>query len=105
MNNLAAFSANGYGILLFGKLIFGAVAVFFGILTWRKTRKSYMVFFIFGIFSMYISILLQAARYFGFIATDVLNAGVIPVGDLFFETLPILFFIISLCLFLKTEDM
>lgn len=107
MNNLAAFTAEGYGVLLFAKLIFGAIAVFFGILTWHKTRKSYMIFFVFGIFALYISILLQTAGYFGFIILEPLKIENIslPLWHIFFETLPVIFFITALSLFLKSEGL
>ncbi|MEL5718987.1 hypothetical protein [Treponema pedis] len=104
MNNLQAFTPPYYGVVLFIKSLAGALAVFFAILVWHKTRKGYMVLFVFGVLSSYILTLVQSMNYFGFIMMYSFNIKNIPVGAVFFEIVPIIFFTASLCLFLKSDD-
>lgn len=91
-------------VLLFSKLIVGAIAVFFGILVWNKTRKNYIVLFVLGIFSIYIFFLIQSLNYFGFNMLSYFNIEQFVFILDFFELIPIILFIASLCLFLKSED-
>lgn len=87
--------------VLSAKLILGAVAAFLAILFWRKTRNPAEVLFIIGILFSYVSVLHKALRHFGFfVITDFVIADKIPITAIF-DTVPIIFFIISLLLFLK----
>ncbi len=104
MNNIQAFIPPYYGVVLFIKLVVGAIALFFAILVWHRTRKTYMVLFVLGVLSLYILALVQSMNYFGFIVMYSLSIKNIPVGTVFFEILPIIFFTASLCSFLKSDD-
>ncbi|UTC63224.1 hypothetical protein E4O05_04890 [Treponema sp. OMZ 787] len=101
MNDLVKFLSQGYPILLFTKLFLGAVAVFFGIIVWSKTKKVSMILFVLGVFLLYISILTDTLTYFGFINTKFFTIGHLPVLSLIFESVPIVFFIASFCVFLR----
>lgn len=104
MNNLQVFIPPYYGAVLFIKFLVGAIAVFFAILVWHKTRKAYMVLFVLGVLSAYILTLVQSMNYFGFIMMYSFSIKNIPVGAVFFEILPVTFFTASLCSFLKSDD-
>ena len=101
MNDLVKFLSEGYPILLFTKLFLGAVAVFFGIIVWSKTKKTSMILFVLGMFLMYISILTDTLTYFGFINTKFFTIGSLPLLSIIFENAPIVFFIASFCVFLR----
>lgn len=103
MNDLAGFFSDGYTLLLFIKLVLGAAAVFMAILSWRQTREPYMIFFILGILANYITILHQLLRYFGFVTEkDIIIKG-IALSVIVSENIPIILFIISLILFVKSK--
>ena len=101
MNDLVKFLSEGYPILLFTKLFLGAVAVFFAIIVWSKTKRISMILFVLGVFLMYISILTDTLAYFGFINTKFFTIGRLPLLSLIFESGPIAFFIASFCAFLR----
>ncbi len=103
MNDLAAFFSKGYTILLFIKLLLGAIAVFTAILAWRKTREPYMILFILGVLASYIAVLHQLLRYFGFVSERDIILGGIAVSIFISENVPAILFIISLCLFIKSK--
>ena len=79
MNDLVKFLSEGYPILLFTKLFLGAVAVFFAIIVWSKTKRLSMILFVLGMFLMYISILTDTLTYFGFINTKFFTIGSLPL--------------------------
>ena len=101
MNDLVKFLSEGYPILLFTKLFLGAVAVFFAIIVWSKTKRLSMILFVLGMFLMYISILTDTLAYFGFINTKFFTIGRLPLLSLIFESAPIALFIASFCVFLR----
>ena len=101
MSKLNLILSEGYPVLLFVKLFLGAVAVFFAVIVWSRTKRLSMIFFIFGIFFMYISILTEALNYFGFIDTNIFNIGKVPTISVFLEAIPIIFFIVSFCASLR----
>ena len=101
MNDLVKFLSEGYPILLFTKLFLGAIAVFFGIIVWSKTKRPSMILFVLGMFLMYISILTDTLTYFGFVNTKFFTIGRLPLLSLIFESAPITFFIASFCAFLR----
>ncbi len=103
MQELRSFLSDVQTLLLFTRLIFGAIAVFFAILSWRKTNESYMFFFIIGIFFDYASILYKTIKHFGFIGGEILSVKAISIGLSIFENIPILCFTIGFILFLKSK--
>ena len=103
MNDLAAFFPEGYTILLFIKLILGAAAAFIAVMAWRKTREPYMIMFILGILASYVTVLHQLLRYFGFVSEKDIILDGIAISIFISENIPIILFIASLCLFLKSK--
>lgn len=103
MGNTLLSVSDSYTILLFIKLTFGAAAVFFSILLWRKTQRFSVKFFILGIFSLYVSILYQILKHLGFITITLFEIYGLQTDLIFFEVIPIIFFIAAQCSFLKSD--
>lgn len=103
MENGILSTSDSYTILLFIKLAFGAIAVFFSILLWRKTQRFAAKFLILGIFFLYVSILYQILKHLGFITFTVFEIYGLQTDLIFLEVIPIIFFIAAQCSFLKSE--
>lgn len=85
------------------KLFLGAAAAFLAILFWRKTRTPAEIVFILGILSMYVSVLYKTLQRFGFFVFSYAVTNGIDILTALFDIVPIVFFIISLALFVKSR--
>jgi hypothetical protein len=87
-------------ILVLTKLVLGAIATFFAILVWSRTREAAWVLLAAGVIAAYAGILYSALRVFGIVPEDALLVGSIPVAEMIAQDLPTLFFIAAFVVFL-----
>jgi len=69
-------------------LAFGAVATFFAILLWSKTRDMAWIFVILGTVVSYAEIVFTTLRAFGIIDETLLSVSGIPVARMILVNLP-----------------
>lgn len=101
---MSEFNIIGESIYLLSiKFFLGAVAAFLAIMLWRKTRTPAEILFILGILALYVSVLYKALQFFGFFVFNNFTIGGMEPLTAFFDILPVIFFIISLVLFLRNR--
>jgi hypothetical protein len=77
------------------RLVAGAAASFFAIISWSRTRSLSWTFVILGILSLYAGTLYQALVAFGLLAGPSFLIRGAPLGALVSELLPVLFFTLA----------
>lgn len=87
-------------LIILIKLLFGALAVFFSIIVWSKTREVSWIFMVLGILANYVNIVIETLENFGIIAMDIFVILGMPVFKIILVNLPILFYIIGLIAFI-----
>lgn len=87
-------------ILVLTKLVLGAIATFFAILVWSRTREAAWVLFAAGVIAAYAGIVYSALRVFGIVPEDALLVRSIPIAELIAQNLPTLLFIAAFGVFL-----
>ena len=80
------------------RLSLGAVASFFAIISWTRTRSLYWVFVIVGILAMYAGTLYRALLTFGFFAGSKFLILGLPLASVISDNLSIVCFIFA-CIF------
>lgn len=80
------------------RLALGAVASFFAIISWTRTRSLYWVFVIAGILAMYAGTLYRALLTFGFFSGSRFLVGGLPLASVISDNLSIICFIFA-CIF------
>lgn len=102
MMDASFFFDDAAAVSLLVRLALGAVASFFAILSWTRTRSLYWVFVIVGILSAYAGTLYNSLRVLGlFPGNKILVLG-IPAATLISENLSIVFFILACIAYIKT---
>lgn len=85
------------------RLSLGALASFFAIISWTRTRNLYWVCVIAGILSTYAATLYRALRSFGlFAGPQILVLGA-PLGTLISDNLSVLFFLSACILYIRSN--
>ena len=79
-------------ILVFSKLILGAMATFLAILVWSRTREAAWVLVVAAVLASYAGIVYSALRLFGIVLEDPLVVSGLPVLELVVQNLPMLLF-------------
>jgi hypothetical protein len=87
--------ADGSAFLLTLKLIAGAGASFFAIMSWSRTRSLSWTFVILGILSLYAGTLYQTLIAFGLLTGRAFVISGVGLGTIVSEILPLLFFSIA----------
>ena len=82
----------GQGVLIFSQLILGALASFFAIMLWSKTRDTAWMLIVIGTIAAYIEIIYTILKLFGFINTGLL-IGSVPLMAIILPSLRMIFFI------------
>jgi len=83
----------GQGVLIFSQLVLGALASFFAIMLWSKSRDTAWMLIVIGTIASYIEIIYSILKLFGFISTDFLLIGSVPFAAILLPSLRMIFFI------------
>lgn len=78
-------------IIVLSRLLFGAVATFFAILLWSKTRDIAWVLVIIGTLISYIEIVFVTLEKFGLVGSEMWQVQGVPVFKLLLINLPLIF--------------
>ncbi len=79
-------------IIVLSRLLFGAVATFFAILLWSKTRDIAWVLVIMGTLISYIEIVFVTLEKFGLVGSEMWQVQGVPIFKLLLINLPLIFF-------------
>ncbi len=79
-------------VLVIGRLVFGAVVAFLGILLWSRTRNVGWMFIIIGTIVQYGEIMISTFTIFGIVSTERIRIGGVPVVEVALTILPFLFY-------------
>lgn len=85
------------------RLVLGAVASFFAIASWAKTRHLYWFFVISGILASYAGTLYRALRSFGLFTGPEILVLSTPLGILVSDNLSILCFILACVFYIRSN--
>ncbi|MDR2730612.1 MAG: hypothetical protein LBB81_06925 [Treponema sp.] len=88
----------GQAILISSRLILGAVASFFAIMLWSKTRDAAWMFIVIGTIVMYAEIVYSILDIFGMTYDEFIFLGSVPVILFVLPTLRMIFFIAAFVL-------
>jgi hypothetical protein len=101
--NLSGILSDGQAVELLVRLALGALASFFSIIVWSKTRDGAWICVVAGILASYAGTLYRALRVFGlFPGSELLVFGA-SLGNLVSDNLSFVFFIAAFILFLKNR--
>jgi hypothetical protein len=101
--NLAGILTDGQAAELLVRLALGAIASFFSIIVWSKTRDAAWICVVAGILASYAGTLYRTLRAFGlFPNSDILVFGA-SLGNLISDNLSFVFFIAAFIIFLKNR--
>ncbi len=92
-------------ILLLTELSFGAVATFLAILLWSRTRDTAWMFIVIGTIVGYGRTVYQTLQIFGIIREKWVVIGGIPLADILFANLPLVFFIIAFIIMIVRKSL
>jgi len=79
-------------IMVLSRLLFGAVATFFAILLWSKTRDIAWVLVIIGTLISYAEIVFITLEKFGLVGSEMWQVQGVPIFKLLLFNLPMVFF-------------
>lgn len=79
-------------IMVLSRLLFGAMATFFAILLWSKTRDIAWVLVIIGTLISYAEIVYITLEKFGLVGSEMWQVQGVPVFKLLLVNLPMVFF-------------
>jgi len=85
----------GQAAYITSRLILGAIAAFLAILLWAKTRDLPWMFMVIGMVSAYVEIIYSILKIYGFIFTERVSIGSVPVIEIILPSLTMLFFIMA----------
>lgn len=103
MNESTALLSDGVIVELTIRLVLGAVASFFAIVSWSRTRNLYWFFVIAGILASYAGTLYRALRSFGLFSGPEILIFSAPLGILVSDNLSILCFIVASILYIRSN--
>jgi hypothetical protein len=81
-------------ILVSSRLILGALAAFFAIMLWSKTRDVAWMLMVIGTITAYVETVYSILELFG-ITVSAANIGSVPLTSIVLPNLPVIFFIIA----------
>ena len=84
---------SGQMIFVYSRLILGAVAAFFAIVLWSKTRDAAWMFIVTGAIVMYIEIVYSILELLGITSGNVLLIGSVSLPAILLPSLRMIFFI------------
>jgi len=83
----------GQLIYILSRLILGALASFFAIMLWSKTRDVAWMLMVIGTIAAYIETVYAILNLFGISGVNVLTIGSMPLMSILLPSLPMVFFI------------
>jgi len=86
----------GQTIYILSRLILGALASFFAIMLWSKTRDVAWMLMVIGTIAAYVETVYSILNIFGISGTNVLTIGSMPLMSILLPSLPTVFFIATL---------
>jgi hypothetical protein len=90
-------------VILFSKLILGAVATFLAILLWSRTRDTAWMLIVIGTIVSYADVVFTTLDGFGIVRSDLYLIGGVSSIRLFGENLPTVFFISAFLVMLSRK--
>jgi uncharacterized membrane protein len=84
---------SGQAIYVLSRLILGALASFFAIMLWSRTRDAAWMLMVMGTIAAYAEIAYAILNLFGISAGNVFVIGTVPVLSIILPALPMMFFI------------
>ena len=88
-------------ILTISRLSLGALATFFAIFLWSRTREPSWMFIIIGTVLRYVEIMYKTFEIFGIVQNKVVIFNNIPLSYFVLEALPPVFFTVGFILMIK----
>jgi len=88
----------GQTAFILSQLVFGALASFFAIMLWSKTRETVWVLIIMGIFAAYIETIYSILTLFGFIGEGFVPVGSVSLTAILLPSLRMIFFMAAFCI-------
>lgn len=83
----------GQIIYISSQLFLGALASFFAIMLWSKTRDVAWMLIVIGTIASYVNIVYSILEYFGIVGEAALSIGSVPLTSIILPVLPAVFFI------------
>ena len=83
----------GQLIYIISRLSLGALAAFFAILLWSKTRDVAWMLMVIGAIASYVDIVYSILELFGITGENLLSIGSMPLVSIVLPSLPTVFFI------------
>ena len=83
----------GQTIYILSRLILGALASFFAIALWAKTRDVAWMLLVIGVISAYVETIYVILGIFGFTGETLIAIGSVPLISIILPNLPMVFFI------------
>jgi len=83
-------------IFVCSRLILGALAAFFAIMLWSKTRDAAWMLMVVGAIVMYIEIVYSILELLGIVAGSTMSIGSVPLAAILLPALHMAFFIAAL---------
>jgi hypothetical protein len=87
---------SGQIILMYSRLILGALAAFFAIMLWSRTRDPAWMFVVIGTITIYIEVIYSILELLGITSGYVLNLGTVSIVSILLPALYMFFFIVAL---------
>ena len=84
---------SGQMVFVYSRLILGAIAAFFAIVLWAKTRDAAWMFIVIGAIVMYIEIVYSILELMGITSGNVLLIGSVSLPAILLPSLRMIFFI------------
>ena len=86
----------GQIVFMYSRLILGALAAFFAIILWSKTRDIAWMLMVTGTIIMYVEIVYSILEILGIAAGNILLVGTVPLPTILLPALRMAFFITAL---------
>jgi hypothetical protein len=83
----------GEVIYMVSRLVLGALASFFAIMLWSKTRDTAWMLMVIGTIAAYAETVYSILEIFGIAGAAVLVIGSVPAASIVFSNLPTVFFL------------
>ena len=87
---------SGQIIYIFSRLGLGALASFFAIMLWSKTRDVAWMLMVIGTIAAYVEIVYSILNFLGVSGRNILVIGSVPLMSIILPCLPMIFFIAAL---------
>ena len=87
---------SGQLVYILSRLILGALASFFAIMLWSKTRDIAWMLMVIGTIAAYVETVYSILKLFGIEGWSVLTIGSLPIMSILLPCLPTVFFMATL---------